>query len=238
MSFAALGGPKSGVDESQLRFFIVRSSRRRTMQLSVGVRGVEVRAPSWTPEKEINDFIQDKRFWIERAVREAGVLKRGPNLFEAGGACYVLGDVFQLEVVAPDGGKSWLEELPKGWRVKGDHAQVRRLIVKWYRLKADKILSGLLVHWADRMHMTVPGYVVKEQQRLWGSYSARTKSVNLNWRMVAFPPEIIEYIIIHELCHARHLHHGKSFWDEVAKYCPDWRKRRLWLRTGAKAYLF
>jgi predicted metal-dependent hydrolase len=112
------------------------------------------------------------------------------------------------------------------------------LIVKWYRLKAEKIFSGLLVHWADRMKMPVPGYVVKEQQRLWGSYSSRTKSVNLNWRMVAFPPEIIEYIIIHELCHARHMHHGKSFWDEVAKYCPDWRRRRSWLRDGARPYLF
>ncbi|MBF0330563.1 MAG: M48 family metallopeptidase [Candidatus Omnitrophica bacterium] len=238
MNLTAVSGATGEVGASQLRFFIIRSNKRRTLQLSVGVRGVGVRAPSWVPVKEIEAFVYDKRHWIERAVREAGILKLKPDVFLLGGPLYFLGDVFELEVAPQDGGTTWLEELPKGWRVKGDRDLVQRLIIKWYRIKAEKVFNGLMVHWAERMEMSVPGCVVKAQQRLWGSYSSRTKTVNLNWRMIAFPPEIIEYIVIHELAHARHLHHGKSFWVEVAKYCPNWRERRLWLRTDAKAYLF
>jgi predicted metal-dependent hydrolase len=235
---AAFSG-QTEAGENRLRFFIVRSSKRRTMQLRVGVRGVEVRAPSWVPESEIGQFVLQKKDWIERAVKEAGHrTAQGEQVLSAGGTLYVLGAVYRLEVVPVDAGKPWLEEMAQGWRVKGDSAAVRRLLVKWYQLGARSIFSAMVRQWAQRMSMHSPKVMVKDQQRLWGSYSARTKTVNLNWRMMAFPPEIIEYIVIHELCHAKHLDHSRSFWNEVALYCPDWKARRLWLRTSAQKYLF
>jgi len=235
---AALCG-QTEAGESRLRFFIVRSSRRRTMQLRVGVRGVEVRAPSWVPESEIGEFVLQKKDWIERAVKEAGDREaEGTQVLAAGGILYVLGVPYALEVVPADTGKPWLEEMAQGWKVKGDGAAVRRLLVKWYQLGARRIFSAMVGQWARRMDIHLPKVIVKDQQRLWGSYSARTKTVNLNWRMMAFPPEIIEYIVIHELCHAKHLDHSRSFWNEVALYCPDWKARRLWLRTSAQKYLF
>jgi predicted metal-dependent hydrolase len=238
MTLTASSGPTEA-GEDQLRFFIVRSSRRRTMQLRVGVRGVEVRAPSWVPESEIGAFVLQKKDWIERAVKEAGHrTSQGVQVFSQGGMLYVLGAPRQLEVISADAGKPWLEETEQGWRVKGDSAAIRRLVVKWYQLGVRRIFMAMVSQWAQRMAMHPPKVVVKDQQRLWGSYSARTKTVNLNWRMMAFPPEIIEYIVIHELCHAKHLNHSRAFWNEVSKYCPDWRVRRLWLRTSAQKYLF
>jgi predicted metal-dependent hydrolase len=235
---AALSG-QTEAGEDRLRFFIVRSSKRRTMQLRVGVRGVEVRAPSWVPESEIGAFVLQKKDWIERAVKEAGYRQvHSTQVFSAGGTLYVLGAPYQIEVVPADAGKPWLEEMDRGWRVKGDSAAVRRLLVKWYQLGGRRLFSEMVGQWARRMSMHVPKVLVKDQQRLWGSYSARTRTVNLNWRMMAFPPEIIEYIVIHELCHAKHLDHSRAFWNEVALYCPDWKARRLWLRTSAQKYLF
>ena len=209
------------------------------MQLRVGVRGVEVRAPSWVPEGEIGQFVLEKKDWIERAVKESGHRTADKlQVLCAGGTLYVLGAGYRLEVVAADRGKPWLEEADQGWRIKGDSTAVRRLLAKWYQLHARRIFSTMVGQWSHRMGMPVPRVVVKDQQRLWGSYSARTKTVNLNWRMLAFPPEIIEYIVVHELCHAKHLDHSRAFWDEVGRYCPDWRTRRLWLRTSAHKYLF
>lgn len=235
---ASSGPTEAG--ENRLRFFIVRSAKRRTMQLRVGVRGVEVRAPAWVPESEIGAFVLQKQDWIEDALKEAGHrAPQGTPVLSQGGTLYVLGAPYQLEVFPADGGKPWLEEVDQGWRVKGDSAAVRKLLVKWYQLSARKILSMKVGQWADRMAMmVVPRVVIKDQQRLWGSYSARTSSVNLNWRMLAFPPEIIEYIVVHELCHAKQLNHSRAFWNEVSQYCPDWRARRLWLRTSAQKYLF
>ncbi len=234
---ASSGQTEAG--ENRLRFFIVRSPRRRTMQLRVGVRGVEVRAPVWVPESEIRQFVLHKQDWIERAVKEVGQREpQGVQVLSTGGVLYVLGESFQLDVIPADTGKPWLEEVDRGWRVKGDAAAVRRLLLKWYQLSGRRVFPAMVSQWAGRMGINVPKVVVKDQKRLWGSYSARTKTVNLNWRMLAFPSEVIEYILIHELCHAKHLDHSRAFWNEVARYCPDWRTRRLWLRSSAQKYLF
>ncbi|MFH0753502.1 MAG: SprT family zinc-dependent metalloprotease [Candidatus Omnitrophota bacterium] len=238
MSLSALSGQESEVGASQLRFFIVRSQKRRTLQLSVGVRGVEVRAPVWVSDQEIDAFVQAKQNWIQRSMHETGIRLNKADVFMTGGPLYVLGGVSSLEIVRQTGKRALLEELANGWRVQGDRDAAYRLIVKWYRLKAAKIFQGLLELWARRMGMPVPACVVKQQQRLWGSYSAHTGTVSLNWRMLSFPIEIIEYIVIHELCHVRHLHHRKSFWDEVSLYCPNWHEHRFWLKTKARGYLF
>lgn len=207
------------------------------MQLRVGVRGVEVRAPSWVPEGEIGQFVLQKKEWIERAL---GAQEPGADVLACGGTLYVLGMPYQLEVLpADDGAGPCLEELMAGWRVRGSREAVCRLLAKWYYLKAEREFAARVIHWAGKMGRTgAPRVIVKDQQRSWGSYSARTRSVSLNWRMLAFPPEIIDYVVVHELCHAGHMHHARSFWDEVGLFCPEWRQRRLWLRTHARKYLF
>ena len=218
---------------------IIRSPRRRTMQLRVGVKGVELRAPTWTALGEINTFISRHRHWIEQALREGGhVAGSSQDVFSSGGTLYVMGEPCSLEILPPESSGPSLEELPSGWRVKADAVAARKLVEKWFRIKARVLLTALVLEHSRLMQVDLPVVVIKDQQRLWGSYSARTHSVNLNWRLIAFPPDIIDYVIIHELCHARHLHHGPEFWDEVFRFCPGWRERRLWLRTKARKYTF
>ncbi|MEI8012499.1 MAG: SprT family zinc-dependent metalloprotease [Candidatus Omnitrophota bacterium] len=218
---------------------IIRSSRRRTLQVRVGVNGVHVSAPVGMPDRDIQDFLLRKDAWIRRALEEIrGRSPGGGDVFVSGGILYVQGDVYHLECIAEDAGSPWLEDFQGGWKVKGTPADRRRLITKWYRLTASKVFPKLVTQWAGRMGLPVPGVVVKDQERLWGSYSARSRCVQLNWRMMAFPLEIMEYVVIHELSHVRRMDHSPAFWHEVFRYCPDWRARRLWLRTDAQKYMF
>ena len=220
-------------------FKVTRSFRRKTLQVRVGIRGVDVSAPAWVSDSEIGDFLLRQKSWIDRALAEAG-LRHGSRegVFSSGGTLYVMGEAYQLTCLPLDEEQPCLEEFSCGWRVKADAEVRRRLIVKWYQLRAWKIFPQIVEAWAVRMGMSCPRILVKDQQRLWGSYSARTRSVQLNWRMLAFPPMIMDYIVVHELSHARHLDHSPLFWDEVSRFCPDWRARRRWLRTDARKYLF
>ena len=70
---------------------------------------------------------------------------------------------------------------------------------------------------------------VRGQRTRWGSCSG-TGNISLNWKLIMFPPYIIDYVIIHELAHLKVMGHSKVFWDVVAARCPDWRKHRKWLR--------
>lgn len=68
---------------------------------------------------------------------------------------------------------------------------------------------------------------------MWGSMNNK-KEMRLNWKLIILPEKLIEYVIIHELCHIKYLNHSKLFWQEVSKYLPDYKSRR----NNLKEYSF
>ena len=74
------------------------------------------------------------------------------------------------------------------------------------------------------------GYgTVKDQKTRWGSCSAKG-NVNFNYQLAFLPDELLDYVVIHELAHRRHMNHSRAFWAEVEKYCPDYLERREQLK--------
>ena len=70
---------------------------------------------------------------------------------------------------------------------------------------------------------------IKDQKTVWASCSGK-KNLNFNWRLAAAPPEILDYVVIHELCHLREMNHSRRFWDLVGGHCPDYKSRKKWLK--------
>lgn len=77
---------------------------------------------------------------------------------------------------------------------------------------------------------------VRNQRTRWGSCSCRG-TISLNWRLIQIPPEVCEYVILHELCHLRHMNHSPQFWAAVGNVCPEYEKREAWLKTHNIALL-
>jgi predicted metal-dependent hydrolase len=74
---------------------------------------------------------------------------------------------------------------------------------------------------------------LKEQKSRWGSCSS-DGNLNFNWRLVHCPPEVIDYVIVHELAHRKHMDHSQRFWNLVAEYNPDHRIHRGWLKRHGR----
>ncbi|MEZ3507038.1 MAG: M48 family metallopeptidase [Lachnospiraceae bacterium] len=70
---------------------------------------------------------------------------------------------------------------------------------------------------------------IRDQKTRWGSCSARG-TLSFNWRLMLAPPSILDYVVIHELCHLTHMNHSAAFWQAVEKVCPDYRTARKWLK--------
>ena len=79
------------------------------------------------------------------------------------------------------------------------------------------------------MGVTCGRISIREQKTRWGSCSGQG-NLNFNWKLILMPPEILDYVVVHELAHRKQMNHSPAFWAEVERILPDWRERRRWLR--------
>ena len=112
-----------------------------------------------------------------------------------------------------------------------DHIKMRKAMEKWYRKKADRIINDRVGIYIEKIGKKPQNVTVKEQKRRWGSCTAKGK-LYFNWRIIMAPPGIIDYVVVHEMCHLAYLNHSKIFWQKVGSIFPDYKKRRKWLKDN------
>ena len=98
---------------------------------------------------------------------------------------------------------------------------------------ADKALAYIperVAHFAEKMGITYGRITIRNQKTRWGSCSSKG-NLNFNCLLMLTPPEVIDYVVIHELCHRKEMNHSKAFWDEVSHVMPDYEKARAWLKS-------
>lgn len=100
---------------------------------------------------------------------------------------------------------------------------------KYYQREAKKLISERIQIWSHQMDLHPSAVRFKNQKTRWGSCSSK-KIINLNWRLIAAPIEVIDYILIHELSHLAHMNHSSKFWALVEKHCPDYMRSEKWLK--------
>ncbi len=102
------------------------------------------------------------------------------------------------------------------------------------RAKAE--LPPRVAHWAHLLGVTYGKITVRRQRTRWGSCSAKG-NLNFNALLMLVPPAVREYVILHELCHRKHLNHSARFWAEVARIMPDYKAKEQWLKTDGTALI-
>lgn len=112
---------------------------------------------------------------------------------------------------------------------KSTPAPPPELLSKTDRMKIQLKIGKQVRHYCEAMGVTVGYVTVKNQKTRWGSCSAKG-NVNFNYQLAFLPDELLDYVVIHELAHRRHMNHSRAFWAEVEKYCPDYLERREQLK--------
>ncbi len=101
----------------------------------------------------------------------------------------------------------------------------------FYKDETRRIIEGLLeIHNEDNKY-NINQVFIKNQKTRWGSCSSEG-NLNFNWRLAMAPTEVIEYVVIHELCHRIEMNHSKEFWRLVQERCPDFKKHKAWLKRN------
>lgn len=103
-----------------------------------------------------------------------------------------------------------------------------------HKEEARELVLARLHHFNQHYNLTWNRVAIRNQRRCWGSCSAK-KNLNFNYKVIFLPHHLADYIIVHELCHLTHLHHGQEFWDLVEEQLPDYKERLAELRAVDKA---
>lgn len=218
----------------------VERPSQRAKRIIISVKGdqVSVSYPKGMRKKEIRGFVESKREWISKHIQaHLSKQKEIPlKKYEAGerfpyqGREIVLGlnthDSRLIKVKLVDESlQVWLpHEVPHTERPE----IIKLALVKWYKGQAQKVFKEKLDFYAKQMGVTYNEMRIKDQKTRWGSCSARG-NINLNWRVLQAPDQVLNYLVIHELAHLKHLNHSLDFWHLVESYMPDYKRWKKWL---------
>ena len=203
---------------------IIRS-RRKSIAITVNEQGqLIVRAPLRCDEARILAFVEKKSEWItKQTARMKENLKLLPSENLDGYIFSFKGKLIQISF--SDNNRIVLE----GDKLCVPNCVKEKEICNWLKKQASTVFLETTLRISTIMGCSFHSVLVSMAKTRWGSCTFDNK-IRLTFRLIYAPQEMIEYVVIHELAHTKYKNHGKLFWNMVEKYCPDYKRRRKWLK--------
>jgi predicted metal-dependent hydrolase len=203
-------------------------SKRRTMAIQISSKGLSVRVPLRTPMKYINQLLENKKEWIEDKLKllENKQENKNKDFLNTEKEIWLFGERLEISEIANQSIQSNLNFR----HTQLDCRSKNNDINLFYKKELEKYLEQKLDYFADLVKVSYSDVKVKKLKSKWGSCSSKGVLV-FNSSLAKCPDWIIDYVIIHELCHRQQMNHSKKFWDLVTEFCPDWREAKKWFRV-------
>ncbi len=223
-----------------ISYELVRSSRR-TADIVIEPDGrVIVRAPEDTTPERIEDIIESKRLWIYKNLAEWRDLNATRVLreYRNGEGFLYLGRSYRLLLVADQEEPLLLKAgrfcLRRDLVDQGEIPAAKEAFRDYFITRGMERISQRVAYFAPKAGVEARKVAVRELGSRWASCSP-SGNLAFHWKCMMAPAKIIDYIVVHELCHMRHLNHSAAFWNEVDKLMPDFYERKDWLRRNGAA---
>lgn len=232
-----------------LEYQLIRSSRRKTIALQVSNAIVIVRAPAFVKTAYVEKLIQAKLQWLKQKVaqqKQNAILNphynqqfTGKNLAD-NPTMYIDGSPHNIviEYGHEDVIHNQLEKkltLVLSYRYEKHDVNSVAILTKvksqiecWLKARIENYIKEKLVVFSQQTLLFPSSFKVRKYKARWGSCNSHGE-LSFNYLLKMLPKWVIDYVIIHELCHLKHMNHSTDFWQLVAKYCPEYKTAKNWL---------
>lgn len=218
----------------------VLRSQRSTADIVIERDGrVLVRAPKAIPDERIEDLIEAKRYWIYKNLAEWRDLNATRVLreYRNGEGFLYLGRSYRLLLVADQEEPLLLKNarfcLRRDLVDQGEIVAAKTAFRDYYIARGSERIRQRVNYYAPKVGVAPRDLAIRELGNRWASCSP-SGNLAFHWKCMMAPQTIIDYIVVHELCHFHHLDHTDAFWNEVDKVMPAYGERKEWLkRNGA-----
>ena len=224
-------------------YTVQRTSRKKSATIKVENKEVIVVVPKTLSKKRINELVEKKSPWINKKLHEyENLVPTKPKEYVSGESFTYLGRNYRLKIIE---GASEEIKLKHGQLVIGNLSKeseystselIRSSLENWYIERANEKLIKKNKRYSKLIGVNPRSIKVKSYKSRWGSCTVKG-DVSYNWKIVIAPNRIIDYLVIHELCHLIHHNHSPLYWKTVENYCSDYKESREWLRINGSSLL-
>lgn len=223
--------------EDEIPYEVIRSSRATADVIIERDGSILVRAPETIPDERIEDLVEAKRYWIYKNLAEWRDLNATKVLreYKSGEGFLYLGRSYRLSLVADQEEPILLKNgrfrLRRDLVEEGEIAAAKEAFREYYMQRGRGRIAARVGYYSPKVGVKPAAVDVRELGNRWASCSPTAK-LNFHWKCMMAPQTIIDYIVVHELCHLHHQDHTDAFWNEVDKVMPEFRERKEWLRKN------
>jgi predicted metal-dependent hydrolase len=218
--------------------YTVNRSKKRNKTISLQIRNeteVIICAPHFTDDEEINRFVEEKQAWINKAIRKHREysLKNTAKEYNSGEHFLYLGQSYPLEV--------FFEPFENAgvffWKncfylnAQGNKDLKKHYFISWYKKKAHDFIHERVDFFSRMLKLQPENIRITSAESRWGSCSG-DNHLAFSFRLIMAPPDVIDYVIVHELAHIKEKNHSPRFWRRVEAAMPEYGKHRRWLKDN------
>jgi predicted metal-dependent hydrolase len=230
---------KIQIGDKTITYKLERKNRKTIGIKITNNREVIVSAPLHLSDEKVEEIIKSKADWIVAKLETVIALSPDePSNLEI---LKFLGQEYKLNKYESAGStikiifnKSEFQAFIPRLLKDNRNERLRELLDKWYRTQAKSILEDRTIHYAEKLKVKPKRIVIKDQKTKWGSCSSKG-NINYNYRIVMAPVNVIDYLVVHELCHLIELNHSQRFWNLVESILPDYKERLAWLKYNGSS---
>jgi len=232
------------IKQSKIPFELRRSSRAKRMRIQIesDTPKLVLVAPRYALDFQIKSFLKRQEDWIEKGwikvLKKAAL--RPKHKYEDGDTYFYFGEALVLKLIPS---LSWKPKVRVNKnqleisihkaisKIEGKKA-IKKAIQEFYKAKASEVIHDRLEFFNEYYGLKFNRVSFRNQKTRWGSCSSQ-KNLNFNWRLIMAPIEIIDYVVVHELCHLKYMNHSAAFWKTVSETIPNYKERKKWLKENS-----
>ncbi len=209
--------------------------KRRTYGIYVDMYGnIELRVPKQASSEHILKMLEEKYEWILKKSNEMKEKTKGfkKKTYDHGDTFLYLGKEYPIQVFETEEVEKNITEFINDVLmvyVKGhEEIQVQEALKRFYHQQCKTIIEQRIKYYQNEIKVKPKSIKLASNKGNWGTCNSK-KELTFNWRLIMAPIEVMDYVVVHELCHLLHMNHDRSFWRLVGKYIPEYEERQAWL---------
>jgi predicted metal-dependent hydrolase len=215
--------------------FKCKYKNRSTIGIYLDIYGtVEIHAPKGTQEEALYRMLEDKWEIIQQKSKEMKTRLNGPQkkVYDHGEPFLYLGNAYPIQIHQNRSINKDYVEFEKDTlhiHVKQlENESIQQALKRFYYQQCKALVEKSITFHQHHFRMNPRSIRISDSKTTWGTCDGK-RQLTFNWKLAMAPLEVIDYVVVHEMCHMVHLNHDRSFWRLVGKIMPDYKEKEKWL---------